>query len=99
MVIQFKIPNGEMAVNLELFFQDSRKGQIRKLLKLLKLYQASSPNGGEIAWIRTWLRDQAMYDTRKAKRYKDILAELDKVFGYNLQERSNEEKKRCYGSG
>ena len=81
MVIKFKIPNGEMAVNLELFFQDARKGQIRKLLKL---YRASSPNGGEIAWIRTWLRDQAMYDTRKTKRYKDILVELDKVFGYSL---------------
>lgn len=34
MEIKFKIPNGDMRINIDEFFGDARKSQIRKMLKL-----------------------------------------------------------------
>lgn len=63
MDIRFKIPNGEMRVNIDQFFADAKKSQIRKMLKL---YQASSPDQGEVEQLKKWIEEKADYAGNKA---------------------------------
>ena len=52
MVIRFNIPNGKMEINLETFFQEARRPQIRKMLKWVS---ASWPDEKNAREIREWL--------------------------------------------
>lgn len=63
MEIKFKIPNGDMRINIDEFFRDVRKSQIRKMLKL---YYASCPDLGEVAQLKKWAEEKAVYASSKA---------------------------------
>ena len=84
MVIRFNIPNGRMEINLETFFQEARRPQIRKMLKWVR---ASWPNEENAREIREWLTDRRQDETDRAKafakKYVDCrteLAELQEMY-------------------
>ena len=87
MVIRFDIPNGRMEINLETFFQEAGKTQIRKMLKLLS---QSRPDEGQVREIRGWLEERIRVEkagngnwaSRKlAEKYACVLAYADKILG------------------
>lgn len=91
MVIRFNIPNGRMEINLETFFQEARRPQIRKMLKWVS---ASWPNEGQMREIRSWLEEQIRREKTEATRgskascklvekYGCILGYVDKILGGN----------------
>ena len=65
MVIRFNIPNGRMEINLETFFQEARRPQIRKMLKQLS---HSWPNEEQVREIREWLEEQIRREKNEAAR-------------------------------
>lgn len=92
MVIRFNIPNGRMEINLETFFQEARKAQIRKMLKWVS---ASWPNEENAREIREWLTDRRQDETDRAKafakKYVDCRTEL-----VELQEMYERMQSPCY---
>lgn len=80
MVIRFNIPNGRMEINLETFFQEARRPQIRKMLKWVS---ASWPNEENTREIREWLTDRRQDETDRAKafakKYVDCRTELSEL--------------------
>ena len=92
MVIRFNIPNGRMEINLETFFQEARRPQIRKMLKWVR---ASWPNEENAREIREWLTDRRQDETDRAKafakKYVDCRTELSE-----LQEMYERMRSPCY---
>ena len=92
MVIRFNIPNGRMEINLETFFQEARKTQIRKMFKWVR---ASWPDEENAREIRGWLTGRRQDETDRAKtfakKYVDCRTELAE-----LQEMYERMQSPCY---
>ncbi|MEG0988696.1 MAG: hypothetical protein RSG54_08205 [Clostridium sp.] len=77
MKIQFKIPNGRISINTEIFFSEARISNIRKMLKL---WMNSSPEPQEVEALYSWLKVQidAEASLKQQKRYEGILESIKK---------------------
>lgn len=84
MEIAFKIPNGTMRVNADVFFREARIGKVRKILKLFRNY---GPAPSQVEELKSWLREQMQegeaWKRMSAKSYmnaKTRLTELEETY-------------------
>lgn len=92
MEIKFKIPNGDMRINIDEFFRDARKSQIRKMLKL---YYASCPDLGEVAQLKKWAEEKAVYASSKViETARDHLNERNRLS--ELEDQYRRMQSPCY---
>lgn len=73
MVIRFNIPNGKMEINLETFFQEARRPQIRKMLKWVR---ASWPDEENAREIREWLEERIQEEKSEARNGSRVSCKL-----------------------
>ena len=66
MIIKFSIPNGDMEINVDTFFQEATKAKIRKMLKCFK---DSGPDPEAVQELKAWLRGEVQNEKDKAARY------------------------------
>lgn len=66
MTIKFSIPNGDMEINADTFFQEAAKDKIRKMLKCFK---DSGPDPEAVQELKTWLLGKVQNEKDKAARY------------------------------
>lgn len=89
MIIKFSIPNGDMEINADTFFQEATKAKIRKMLKGFK---DSGPDPEAVQELKAWLQGEVQNlkvtgRTRRwntgspiklQKRYEDVLEIMEK---------------------
>lgn len=66
MTIKFNIPNGDMEINADTFFQEAAKAKIRKMLKCFK---DSGPDPEAVQELKAWLQGKVQNEKDKAARY------------------------------
>lgn len=66
MIIEFSIPNGNMKICAEEFFENAG---IRQIRKMLTLYQRSESRNVEQEEIKAWLEDWIAKETQRQKDY------------------------------
>lgn len=66
MIIEFSIPNGNMKICAEEFFENAG---IRQIRKMLTLYQRSESRNVEPEEIKAWLEDRITKETQRQKEY------------------------------
>lgn len=68
MILEFKIPNGDMTICVEQFIAEAG---IRKIRKMLALYAWSDPDAGEVRAVKDLLRAMARQSKREELLAKD----------------------------
>lgn len=90
MIIEFKIPNGNMQIYVDTFFHEAPKAKIRKMLKCFK---DSCPAPEAVQELKDWLRGEIQNLKRSGltrhwnmgssikltERYKDVLKIIEKM--------------------
>lgn len=64
MIIEFKIPNGNMQIYVDTFFREATKARIRKMLKCFK---DSGPDPEAVQELKDWLQGE-IQDLKKTER-------------------------------
>ena len=92
MVIRFCIPNGWMEINLETFFQEARRPQIRKMLKWVS---ASWPDEKNAREIREWLTGRRQDELDRAVNCAKLYVDED-IKWKQLKEQYRQMQSPCY---
>ena len=92
MIIRFNIPNGRMEINLETFFQEARRPQIRKMLKWVS---ASWPDEKNAREIREWLTGRRQDELGRAVDCAKLYVDED-IKWKQLKEQYRQMQSPCY---
>lgn len=82
MIIEFRIPNGNIRILAETFFAEASMAQIRRMFKMLREYGLDDSRRKEIlVWLRERSTEMHLHAADWSKRYVDCCARHKELEG------------------